>query len=539
VKKILLSVFSIILALTSVPMFAMSESAAPPMEEERYFPHQPMPELPPPPEPAKEMRGTYVVSWRQMTSPEKIDQFIQEAADANFNTVFVQVRARGDAFYNSSFVSRSEYLEGKDLSFDPLAYAVQKGHEQGLEVHAWLNAIIAWGTDKAAPKDPNHIFNKHPEWLMRDSTGKIAYPNRKTDPRNSVVEGPYFLAPGNPEVQDYLFNVYMEVVEKYDVDGIHFDFIRYPARMGPNTPGVGYDDVSMNRFKAETGKEPAQYSKVWDQWRADQITNIVSRIYKGTKERNSEVEVSASVLAAWDLGLGRVFQDWRKWMELGILDFVIPMSYSPKNATVWKDTTDAIQVADPGRVVVGLGAWYFKNNPEGLVEQINLLRREKVRGFVLFAQDTVSMAPTVNDYMQTLKELALTKPVPIPKLPVNSFQVDNKFSERDPLTIRVGEIDQWTRGFSHRFFVRNGKTYLIIENEGLHRLDVKITPTLATPHEWTIDIKGKKEVRIDVSQYVNPDHFTSLANHTFLMTVDAYGPPGGKAKVLIEDHYTK
>jgi uncharacterized lipoprotein YddW (UPF0748 family) len=508
-------------------------------EPERYYPHNPMEKAGKISDPAQEMRGTYIVSWRQMTSPEKIDQFIQEAADANFNTVFVQVRQRGDALYHSSIVSRSELLEGQDENFDPLAYAIQKGHEKGLEVHAWLNAMIAWGSGTTKPKDPNHIFNKHPEWLMRDSTGKIAFPDRKTDPVNSVVEGPYFLAPGNPEVQDHLYDVYMEVVENYDIDGIHFDFIRFPARMGPDTPAVSYDEVSLKRFKEETGEEPIPYSKAWDQWRTDQITEIVAHIYKGVKERKTEVEVSASVLAAWDLGLGRAFTDYRKWMEMGILDFVMPMSYSPNHATVWKDTTDALQVTDPGRVVVGLGAWHFKNNPEGLAEQIDILRRERVRGFVLFAQDTVSMAPTVNDYMQSLKELSLTKKVKVPKLPSNTFNVDPIFSNRDGLTIRVGEIDQWTRGFSHRFFVRNGKTKLIIENNGLNKLDIKITPILYAPHEFSVDVKGEKTVEIDISQYVNPDDYSSLANHTFLLSVDAHGPPGGQAKVLIKDYYTR
>jgi uncharacterized lipoprotein YddW (UPF0748 family) len=542
-KRKVIIIISLIMSITlmSATVFGASSASKenPPHEPDRFLPQEPMQEVGEIPEPGQEMRGTYVVSWRQMTSPEKIDQFIQEAADANFNTVFVQIRQRGDALYQSSFVSRSELLEGQDESFDPLAYAIEKGHENGLEVHAWLNAIIAWGSGTTKPKDPNHIFNKHPEWLMRDSTGKIAFPDRATDPKNSVVEGPYFLSPGNPEVQDYLYDVYMEVVEKYEVDGIHFDFIRYPARMGPNTPGVGYDKVSVNRFREETGEEPELYSKAWDQWRADQITEIVSRIYKGTKERNQDVEVSASVLAAWDLGLGRVYQDWRKWMEVGILDFVIPMSYSKSNATVWKDTTDALQVTDPGRVVVGLGAWHFKNNPEGLVEQINILREQKVRGFVLFAQDTVSMAPTVNEYMQQLKELSLTKKVKIPKLVNSNFQVDPKFSERDALTVRVGEIDQWTRGFSHRFFVRNGKTLLQIENQGLSKLDIKITPTLTTSHEFSVDVKGEKEVEIDISDFVNPDDYNSLANHTFLLSVSAYGPPGGQAKVFIKDHYNK
>jgi uncharacterized lipoprotein YddW (UPF0748 family) len=539
-KKISLSVLYFLLCFSLLgASFASAEGGS--MfnihESDRYSTNEPMEEMGNVPEPGQEMRGTYVVSWRQMTSPEKIDQFINEAADANFNTVFVQVRTRGDAYYNSEIVTRSEELKGQDPSFDPLAYAIEKGHAKGLEVHAWLNAMVVWG-EKAAPQNPNHVFNQHREWIMRDSKNRLAYP-RKSDPGNSVVEGPYFLEPGHPEVQDYLYSVYMEVVEKYDVDGIHFDFIRYPARMGPNTPGVGYGEVPVSRFKAETGLDPEQYSKEWDQWRAKQITTIVSRIYKGTKERKSDVEVSASVLAAWDLGLGRVFQDYRKWMEMGILDFVMPMSYSKSNATVWKDTTDALQVTDSGRVVVGLGAWHFKNDPDGLAEQIKLLRKEKVRGFVLFAQDTVSMAPSVNDYMQTLKELVLTKEVPIPKLPNSTFQVKDKYSERDPLTVRVGEIDQYTREFSHRFFVKNGKTFLIVENEGLNQLKIKVTPTLYAPHEFTIDTKGEKEVRVDISEFVNPDDYNSLANHTFLLTVEGYGPPGGKADIYVEDHYLK
>lgn len=277
VTIILFLVMSLTLMSASVLGAPSDSKGSLPHEPERFSSQEPMEKEGETPEPGQEMRGTYVVSWRQMISPEKIDQFIQEAADANFNTVFVQVRQRGDALYHSSFVSRSELLEGQADNFDPLAYAIEKGHEQGLEVHAWLNAIIAWGSGTTKPKDPNHIFNKHPEWLMRDSTGKIAYPDRKTDPQNSVVEGPYFLAPGNPEVKDYLYEVYMEVVENYDVDGIHFDFIRYPARMGPKTPGVSYDDVSVNRFREETGEEPEPYSRAWDQWRADQITEIVSR----------------------------------------------------------------------------------------------------------------------------------------------------------------------------------------------------------------------------------------------------------------------
>lgn len=486
------------------------------------------------PEPPKELRGTYVVSWRQMTSPESIDQVVADAADNNFNALFVQVRARGDAYYHSDIVPRSEELEGQDPDFDPLAYVIDAAAEHDIEVHAWLNAMVIWGST-TMPESPDHVMNAHPEWLMRDELDRVAFP-RPDDPPNSVVEGPYFVSPGHPEVQDHLFDVYMEVVENYDIDGLHFDFIRYPARMGPNTPAVGYNPVALQRFADEVGADPIPYTWEWDRWRAQQITDVVSRIHDGLQQRRPDAELSASVLAAWDLGLGRTFQDWRQWMEEGYLDFVIPMSYTTATSTVWKDTSDALQVTDPSRVVVGLGAYLRNDDPTMMAEQINLLRNLRVRGFVLFAQDDVGMAPSPGEYMAELAASSLTRSASIPHLSPRSFPVPDMYSERDPLTVRVGEIDQRTRSFSHRFFVRNGDTRLRIENEGLKEVVVTVTPTLADPISIPLDLQGVRDTVIDISEHVDPDTYDSLANHTFLLTVDGTGDRGG-GTFFIEDSY--
>lgn len=487
------------------------------------------------PEPPAELRGTYVVSWRQMTSPDKIDRFVQEAADANFNALFVQVRARGDAYYDSELVPRAEDLAGQDPDFDPLAYVIDAAAEHDIDVHAWLNAMVVWGSTSRMPDSPDHIMNAHPDWLMRDELGRVAIP-RADDPPNSVVEGPYFLSPGHPEVQEHLYDVYMEVVENYDVDGLHFDFIRFPARMGPDTPAVGYNPVALDRFADEVGAPPTPYTAAWDQWRAEQITTVVSRIKDGLEQRKPDVELSASVLAAWDLGLGRAFQDYRKWMELGLLDFVVPMSYTTSTATVWKDTSDALQVTDPSRVVVGLGAYMDKDNPEMMAEQINLLRSLGVRGFVLFAQDTVGMAPSPRDFMEDLAATTLTRDATVPPLSDRTFNVPAEYSQRDPLTIRVGEIDQRTRSFGHRFFVRNGNTVLRVDNEGLRAAEVTVAPTLADPVTFTLDLQGRREVTVDISEHVDPDTYDSLANHTFRLDVDAIGE-NGRATFFVEDSY--
>lgn len=119
---------------------------------------------------SKEARAIWVVRW-DLASPESIKQAVKYAKDNNFNVLVVQVRGRGDAFYKSNFEPRTEYLDEQPLDFDPLALYVEEGHKAGLQIHAWLNTHYTWGSGDP-PKSPDHIVNKHPEWLMRTSENK-------------------------------------------------------------------------------------------------------------------------------------------------------------------------------------------------------------------------------------------------------------------------------------------------------------------------------------------------------------------------------
>ncbi|MFH0922297.1 MAG: family 10 glycosylhydrolase [Fibrobacterota bacterium] len=158
----------------------------------------------------------------------------------------------------------------------------------------------------------------------------------------------------NPEARKHLAAVVGEIARKYPVDGIHFDFVRYPARMGPGTPGAGYDPVSVKSFQDETGRKPAEHTKEWDEWRARQITSAIRECRGEIKKVRPGTLVSAAVLGAWNLSYGRVFSGYRGWLESDLLDFVVLMSYFKDPVQNWQSVINARETADSRRIVLGL-----------------------------------------------------------------------------------------------------------------------------------------------------------------------------------------
>ena len=153
---------------------------------------------------------------------------------------------------------------------------VEAGHRAGLKVHAWINAMPIW-RDEAAPKDPRHVFNLHgpdrtgPEnWLTRNREGVMKFPVG------------YFLDPGHPAAQEHLVSVYLDITRRYAIDGIHFDYIRYPETEErlPRGSNVGYNEVSLARFQGATGRTdvPAPDDEAWTRWRRQQVTELVRRV---------------------------------------------------------------------------------------------------------------------------------------------------------------------------------------------------------------------------------------------------------------------
>lgn len=333
-----------------------------------------------------EIRAIWVDAFHPgIRSPQEIAELVAAATRANLNTLIVQVRRRGDALYTKGIEPPLDD-PAYDPSFDALAAVVEAAHAAGLQVHAWINAMPVW-RDEAPPKDARHVFNRHgpnaagaDNWFTASPAGSHRFPVG------------YFLDPGHPAAAEYLAGIYTNIVRNYSVDGIHFDYIRYPetSESLPRGAGVGYNAVNLERFRRATGRTgtPEPGDEAWMAWRRMQVTNLVRRVAMEAKAINPRIKISAALIP-WgrpptsekdfvDVApMQRIFQDWHQWLHDGLIDVGFPMNYATETDTRvrgWFDGWIRWEKAHThGRqLAVGLGA--YRNAPQHTLAQIGRVR---------------------------------------------------------------------------------------------------------------------------------------------------------------------
>ena len=333
-------------------------------------------------QPKYEIRATWITTlggmdWprNKATNAEGIRRQQQEFCNildqlkkAHFNTVMLQTRLRGDLIYPSDIETFPESLTGRtgrNPGYDPLAFAIEECHKRGMELHAWVVTIPAGNNRQIKLLGKNSIVRK----------------NRKICKQH---EGAWYLDPGHPETSDYLASIVREIVTRYDVDGVHFDYIRYPenARRFP--------DADTYR-KYGKGKDLKQ-------WRRENITSIVRRLHTEIKQLKPWVKVSSSPVGkyrdtnryssyGWN-AYETVHQDAQSWLKEGIHDALFPMMYFKDNhfypfALDWKEN-------DHGRwVVPGLGIYFLspreRNWPlDEVSRQLFFTRQQGLAGHAFF-----------------------------------------------------------------------------------------------------------------------------------------------------------
>jgi uncharacterized lipoprotein YddW (UPF0748 family) len=310
---------------------------------------------------------------------------IAAARAAKCNAVVVQVRKRGDAYYRNGL---EPVAVGVASGFDPLADLIQKGHTgtPRVEVHAWIVSYNIWNNQNTPPSQSTHPYNLHPDWLTQKQDGTL------------WDGGNYAFDQGHPGVQQHTYDVAMDIVTRYDVDGIHLDYIRYSEHDSSvgNQPW-GYNPVTVERYKRlkNVNTTPAPNDSTWLQWRRDQVTALVRKIFLNTWYQKRNVRVSAALiawgtppsatLASWQStnAYGRVLQDWRSWMGEGILDLACPMNYrvntdpsGPSGFKGWADFTKDNQF--DRQAAIG-GGWYL-NSIANNIEQIKVARAATTLG---------------------------------------------------------------------------------------------------------------------------------------------------------------
>ncbi|MFM2266886.1 MAG: hypothetical protein RL757_327 [Bacteroidota bacterium] len=275
-----------------------------------------------------EMRGVWVSTIQNVDFPRqptaKISDLKQQWLSElkfydslNINCVIVQVRPSADAIYPSQLVPFSKFISGKsgknlEGNFDLLEFMIRTAHEKGMAFHAWVNPFRAVLDGDTTTLHPLHVFKAHRDWIFKYGRE-------------------WMLNPGIPEVRDHFVAVVDEIVEKYDIDAIHFDDYFYPYRLPDEnlgdaetfkTYGAGFDDIN--------------------EWRRSNINDIMQRIHENTKNRKATCEIGVSPFSVWrnqkddprgsDTRAGQrcyddLYADVLNWIDNDWIDYVAPQLY--------------------------------------------------------------------------------------------------------------------------------------------------------------------------------------------------------------------
>jgi uncharacterized lipoprotein YddW (UPF0748 family) len=271
--------------------------------------------------PKREFRGAWIATvvnldwpYSSSTSGQKQEliSLLKELKDIGINAVIFQIRPESDALYDSEHEPWSHWLTGSqgtppDPYYDPLEFAIEEAHKLGLELHAWFNPYRAERSVGSYTTSPQHVINQHPDWIIQIGNIKV-------------------LDPGLPMVREHNTNVIMDVVHRYDVDGIHFDDYFYPY------PPNEISDEDANTF--------AEYSRGFSDigdWRRDNVNLLVEAIFDSIQTVKPNVKFGISPFGIWKNGVPSgivgldaynvIYGDAMAWLQSQTIDYLTPQLY--------------------------------------------------------------------------------------------------------------------------------------------------------------------------------------------------------------------
>lgn len=377
-----------------------------------------------------------------------IDAIVKNSKDTGYNTIFLQVRPSADSIYPSDIFPWSKYLTGKNGvapsdGFDPLQYWIDACHANSLEIHAWINPyrVTKNGDEELKALASNHPAKLHPEWLVKYSDGN------------------YYFNPGIPEVQDLVYNGAAEILQNYDVDGMHMDDYFYP--------GPDFNDNATYQKYNNGG-----FSNIAD-WRRNNVDKLVKELHNLSTLQSVEFGVSPSGI--WDnmkdnpLGSNtngrssyrQLFADSRGWVKKGYVDYIAPQIYwefghsAADFETVaywWAHVCDGTDV----KLYIGLASYNGADAKENSVwyggketlKQMRFIAEDtRISGEIHFRYKLINgdkaLKSSIKDYYSEASSDVFEDPVikPLPNdseenIPQDTVTPEDNFSE-DEITVYV------------------------------------------------------------------------------------------------------
>lgn len=356
------------------------------------------------PDPKREFRGVWIATLENIDWPssqhltpdaqrKEMIARLDEHQQTGINAVMFQVRPAADAFYAKSREPWSKWLFGKqgrgpNPPYDPLEFTITEAHKRGMELHAWFNPYRATTDGKFSLLSPDHITSIKPEWFF-------------------IYGGIKVFNPGLPEVRDYIVRVILDVVDNYDIDGIHMDDYFYPYQID----GQHINDAEA--FKQYGG----DFEDIRD-WRRDNVDKLIKMLGDSIHAHKPYVKFGISPFGIWankyqnpegsDTHGGssnyELFADSRKWIKEGWVDYINPQLYWPignRSAAFdvlldwWSDNTynRHLYIGQAAYRINERKVNQFKK-PSEMPNQIKYLRdNPRVQGSVFFSSNSLLHNP--------------------------------------------------------------------------------------------------------------------------------------------------
>lgn len=332
-----------------------------------------------PASPKREVRAVWLATISGLDWPSSYDiteqrrslaEIVRKLSEANFNTIFFQVRGRGDAMYRSSYEPWSQSLTGtlgRDPGWDPLEELITSAHSRGIEVHAWFNVFLVRSGGKPPETTPRHVLLVHPDWAH-------------------LVDRDWWLDPGIPSVRKYTLRVAMDIVRRYDIDGIHFDYMRYSGRSYP-------DEAIYKLYGGGMARAD---------WRRENITMFVREFYDSATIAKPRLKVGSAPVGTYNgdvSGAGwkaydDVYQDARLWLREGKQDYLAPQVYwsmgrTPTHPDFTATAKDWSENSYGRHIYIGL-APYKSDVAKEIPQLIDVSRSLGARGDVFYRYEHLS-----------------------------------------------------------------------------------------------------------------------------------------------------
>lgn len=409
----------------------------------------------------REFRGIWIATTKMIDYPSKPNlssselkkefiDLIEFHKNIGFNAVVFQIRPAADAFYDSPYEPWSEWLTGKQGRaptpyFDPLKFMIEECHKRNIEFHAWFNPFRAVATIEFADVCAEHITNTKPEWFIKYDINK-------------------YFNPGIPEVRNYLIKIIMDVVNRYDIDGVHFDdyFYPYPKRDDFNKIMDFGDENTFLKYKKDFNDK--------GDWRRNNLDLFVKELYTQIKQSKPWVKFGVGPGGVWrnkmddprgsdTKGLGTydwLYADIIKWLQNGWIDYVAPQIYWNINHSL-NDFNHLVNwwvKNSYGRnLYIGLGVYRLENptdkawkNPNEIPNQLRIAQiNDNVHGSIHYRSTTYKLNPLgVKDSIRKL----YSDTVYFPEMPWATELKPNKPEGLEKIRIENEFVLYWDENIS-------------------------------------------------------------------------------------------